>query len=61
MLGGHAASKCSREHRKCFCSGKPNSSQGDPQDSEIGDKINCYVNNIILYPVKDHPMHKDCE
>jgi hypothetical protein len=57
--------KCKLHNRKSktsqvFLLGKPDSSQGDPQDSEIGDKINCYMKNI-LYPVKDHPMYRDCE
>ena len=59
------AQKCKLYNKKSktsqvFLLRKPNSSQGDPQDSEIGDKINCYMQNI-LYPVKDHPMHRDCE
>jgi len=59
------AQKCKLHHKtsktsQVFLLGKPDSSQGDPQDSEIGDKINCYMQNI-LYPVKDHPMHRDCE
>jgi len=59
------AQKCKLHHKtsktsQVFLLGKPDSSQGDPQDSEIGDKINCYMKNI-LYPVKDHPMYRDCE
>ena len=59
------AQKCKLHNKKSktsqvFLLGKPDSSQGDPQDSEIGDKINCYMKNI-LYPVKDHPMYRDCE
>ena len=59
------AQKCKLHHKtsktsQVFLLGKPDSSQGDPQDSEIADRINCYMQNI-LYPVKDHPMHRDCE
>jgi hypothetical protein len=59
------AQKCKLHDKKrktsqVFLLRKPISSQGDPQESEIGKLLDCYTHNI-LYPVKDHPMHQDCE
>jgi hypothetical protein len=36
--------------------------QPDPQDpfKDINSKLDCYVHNLI-YPVKDHVMHKQCD
>ena len=59
------AQKCQLHSRKSktsqvFLLWKPNSAQGDPDESQVGKKLDCYMHNL-LYPVKDHPMHQDCE
>ena len=35
-------------------------SQGGAGTTTTGDTVNCYLHNM-LYPVKTHPMHKQCD
>ncbi|HEY4473043.1 MAG TPA: hypothetical protein VGN21_17870 [Stellaceae bacterium] len=56
--------KCQLHHKKgktsqVFLLWTPNSTQGDPEESQVRTTLDCYMHNI-LYPVKDHPMHDDC-
>jgi len=56
--------KCQMHHKinrtsQVFLLWKPNPTRGEPQESEVGKKLDCYMHNL-LYPVKDHPMHQDC-